>query len=128
METKTMKKTQITLSFVLASFLVVGLAASINAKKVSALSADDAFSMVTDLSTEKVIHTDRQAEYLAYDGEYETIPEANYPDGTKHISDPNPGIPLLHAGTHSTCSDAFYWRLQTLRNPIGQRGRYPTVH
>ena len=90
METKTMKKTQITLSFVLASFLVVGLTASINAKKVSALSADDAFSIVTDLSTEKVIHTDRQAEYLAYDGEYETIPEANYPDGTKHISDPNP--------------------------------------
>ena len=90
METKTMKKTQITLSFVLASFLVVGLAASLNAKKVSASYADDGFTMVTDLSTEKVIHTEQQATYLAYDGEYVSIPEADYPNGDKHLSDPEP--------------------------------------
>ena len=92
METKNMKKTQITLSIVLASFLVAGLAASISLKKVSPLFADDAFTMVTDLTSEKAIHTERQATYLAYDGEggYKTIPEADYPDGQKHISDPNP--------------------------------------
>ena len=50
----------------------------------------DGFSMVTDLEEEKVIHTDRQATYLAYDGDYKTIPEADYPDGQKHLSDPNP--------------------------------------
>ena len=90
METKNMKKTQISLSIVLASFLVVGLAASINAKHIAPLYADDAFTMVTDLTSEKAIHTERQATYLAYEGEYKTIPEADYPDGQKHISDPEP--------------------------------------
>ena len=50
----------------------------------------DSFNILTDLEEEKVIHTDRQAAYLSYDGEYKTIPEADYPDGQKHLSDPNP--------------------------------------
>ena len=50
----------------------------------------DSFNILTDLEEEKVIHTDRQATYLSYDGEYKTIPEADYPDGQKHLSDPNP--------------------------------------
>ena len=56
------------------------------------LNADDVdgFTVTTDLEEEKVIHTDRQATYLAYDGDYKTIPEADYPDGQKHLSDPNP--------------------------------------
>ena len=85
-----MKKTQITLSLVLASFLVVGLAASLLNKKTAPLSADAAFEMTTNLDAEKQIHTAQQATYLAYDGEYKTIPEADYPDGQKHISDPEP--------------------------------------
>ena len=50
----------------------------------------DSFNILTDLEEEKVIHTERQATYLSYEGEYQTIPEADYPDGSKHISDPNP--------------------------------------
>ena len=50
----------------------------------------DAFSIVTNLEEEKQIHTERQATYLAYDGEYVSIPEADYPDGQKHLSDPEP--------------------------------------
>ena len=50
----------------------------------------DSFTITTDLSVEKTIHTERQATYLAYDGEYQTIPEANYPDGQSHLSDPEP--------------------------------------
>ena len=86
-----MKKTQITLSLLLASsFVIAGLASNVRIQKVSALSADDGFSIVTDLTSEKRIHTERQAEYLAYDGEYVSIPEANYPDGQKHLSNPEP--------------------------------------
>ena len=50
----------------------------------------DGFNVTTNLEEEKVIHTERQATYLAYDGDYKTIPEADYPDGQKHLSDPNP--------------------------------------
>lgn len=49
---------------------------------------DDAFSITTNLNEIKEIHTDRQKEYLEYDGDYSTIPEANYPDGQQHLSDP----------------------------------------
>ena len=55
METKNMKKTQITLSLVLASFLVVGLAASLSNKKALPLSADAAFEMTTNLDVKKQI-------------------------------------------------------------------------
>ena len=50
---------------------------------------NDPFTITTDLDSEKQIHTERQAEYLAYSGEYLSIPEASYPDGQQHISDPN---------------------------------------
>ena len=50
----------------------------------------DSFSVSTNLEEEKQIHTEQQATYLAYDGDYQTIPEANYPDGQKHLSDPEP--------------------------------------
>ena len=46
--------------------------------------------VTTDLSEEKVIHTEAQAEYLAYDEEYFSIPESLYPDGQQHISEPLP--------------------------------------
>ena len=86
-----MKKTQITLSLLLASsFLIAGLASHVKIQKVSTLYADDGFSFVTDLNSEKQIHTERQATYLAYDQDYVSIPEANYPDGSKHLSDPEP--------------------------------------
>ena len=49
---------------------------------------DDAFSITTNLNEIKEIHTNRQKEYLEYDGDYSTIPEANYPDGQQHLSDP----------------------------------------
>ena len=49
---------------------------------------DDSFSITTNLNEVKEIHTDRQKAYLEYDGNYATIPEANYPDGQQHLSDP----------------------------------------
>ena len=50
----------------------------------------DSFNVTTNLEEVKEIHTAQQKEYLSYDGDYVSIPEANYPDGTKHISDPEP--------------------------------------
>ena len=92
METMNMKNTKIVLSLVLASsFLVAGLANFVNASKIKALkAAANDFSFITDLESEKEIHTARQKEYLSYNDNYETIPEENYPDGQKHLSDPNP--------------------------------------
>ena len=60
--------------------------------KLVRLNADDvdSFNITTNLEETKEIHTDQQKEYLSYDGEYVSIPEANYPDGQKHLSDPNP--------------------------------------
>ena len=87
-----MKKTQIALSLFLASsFLIGGLASHANALRVKSLHAyGDAFSIITDLTTEKVIHTEQQKAYLEYSGDYVSIPEENYPDGQKHLSDPLP--------------------------------------
>lgn len=91
MEMKFMKKSTITLSLLLASScLLMGIAGSIHTRPVGALEAADAFSIVTDLESEKQIHTERQAEYLAYSGDYVSIPEAKYPDGQQHLSDPEP--------------------------------------
>ena len=50
---------------------------------------NDPFTITTDLASEKQIHTAAQATYLAYDGDYASIPTADYPDGRKHLSDPN---------------------------------------
>ena len=47
------------------------------------------FEVTTNLAETKEIHTARQKEYLAYEGEYVSIPEANYPDGQQHLSEPN---------------------------------------
>ena len=87
-----MKKTKVALSLILASsFLVAGLASFVNASRIKSLKADASnFSIITDLDNEKVIHTEQQEAYLSYTGNYETIPEDNYPDGQKHLSDPNP--------------------------------------
>ena len=86
-----MKKSKITLSLILASsFVVAGLASFAKASKAQALYADDAFTIVTDLNAEKEIHTAAQKEYLSYEGDYVSIPEENYPDGQKHLSDPLP--------------------------------------
>ena len=52
--------------------------------------AANPFPVSTNLEETKQIHTDRQATYLAYSGNYQTIPEADYPDGQQHLSDPNP--------------------------------------
>ena len=83
-----MKKTNSFLVVLTSVVLAAGVLSFKTAKirPVSA-SAED-FTITTNLETEKQIHTERQAEYLAYDGEFDKIPEANYPDGQKHLSDP----------------------------------------
>ena len=48
----------------------------------------DAFSITTNLEETKEIHTAAQKEYLAYNGDYSSIPENKYPDGQQHLSDP----------------------------------------
>ena len=48
------------------------------------------FNVLTDFSEPVSIHTDAQAEYLAYDGDYATMPENMYPDGKSHQSDSKP--------------------------------------
>lgn len=47
------------------------------------------FEMVTDLDEMQEIHTEAQAEYLEYNGDYSKIPTDKYPDGHQFISDPN---------------------------------------
>ena len=87
-----MKKLNNVLIILSALALLTGCVNDKNGMKRARLNAADvdSFSILTNLEEEKVIHTAQQAEYLAYDGEYKTIPEANYPDGQKHLSDPNP--------------------------------------
>ena len=76
-----------------SAFLLLGCTDSerLHAEGMGKLIADatDGFVVTTDLSGVKEIHTDRQKEYLSYQGEYVSIPEANYPDGQQHISEPN---------------------------------------
>ena len=60
-----------------------------NAARLTA-EAINPFPVSTNLEETKQIHTDRQAAYLAYTGNYQTIPEDDYPDGQQHLSDPNP--------------------------------------
>ena len=70
--------------------LLAGCAKSATQVKVVKyyLEDNDAFSITTDLEEEKSIHTDTQANYLSYDGDYSTIPEDDYPDGRQHLSEP----------------------------------------
>ena len=77
-----------------SSFLLLGCAngnrnALVERRYVLADGADG-FTVTTNLEEVKEIHTARQKEYLSYQGEYVSIPEANYPDGSKHLSDPEP--------------------------------------
>ena len=83
------KNTLVVLSSLL---LLTGCVKEATRVKLVRLNADDvdSFSVTTNLEETKEIHTAQQKEYLSYDGEYVSIPEANYPDGTKHLSDPNP--------------------------------------
>ena len=80
-------------SFLIISTTVVLAAGALSfkANKVHPLfAAASDFVVTSDLESEKQIHTERQATYLAYSGEFDKIPEADYPDGQKHLSDPNP--------------------------------------
>ena len=83
------KNTLVVLSSLL---LLTGCVKEATKVKLVRLNADDvdSFLVTTNLEETKEIHTAQQKEYLSYDGEYVSIPEANYPDGTKHLSDPNP--------------------------------------
>ena len=83
------KNTIVVLSSLL---LLTGCVKEATKVKLVRLNADDvdSFLVTTNLEETKEIHTAQQKEYLSYDGEYVSIPEANYPDGTKHLSDPNP--------------------------------------
>ena len=88
-----MQKINSLLMILTSAFLLTGCindnAGGMQKKKYNAENVDG-FTVTTDLESEKSIHTARQAEYLAYDGEYVSIPEANYPDGQQHLSDPEP--------------------------------------
>ena len=78
---------------VLSSLLLLtGCVKEATKVKLVRLNADDvdSFTITTNLEETKEIHTAQQKEYLSYEGEYVSIPEADYPDGTKHLSDPNP--------------------------------------
>ena len=78
---------------VLSSLLLLtGCVKEATKVKLVRLNADDvdSFAITTNLEETKEIHTAQQKEYLSYEGEYVSIPEADYPDGTKHLSDPNP--------------------------------------
>ena len=83
------KNTIVVLSSLL---LLTGCVKEATKVKLVRLNADDvdSFLVTTNLEETKEIHTAQQKEYLSYEGEYVSIPEADYPDGTKHLSDPNP--------------------------------------
>ena len=78
-----MKKMNKILLVLASSVVLTGCLTSNQSVRTLRFNADnvDDFTITTDLSSEKVIHTDQQADYLAYEGEYVSIPEANYPDG-----------------------------------------------
>ena len=48
------------------------------------------FTNITEFATPIEIHTDAQKTYLAYTGQYETMPTDLYPDGSVHQSDSKP--------------------------------------
>ena len=85
MKTNTLRNAFLVLA---STFLLVGCTND----RVERLHAEsnDPFNVTTNLEEEKQIHTDRQATYLAYSGNYQTIPEDDYPNGLQHLSDPNP--------------------------------------
>ena len=50
----------------------------------------DRFTVTTDLTTPKEIHTDRQKEYLSFNGDYSSLGKNDMPDGKSHLSDALP--------------------------------------
>ena len=56
----------------------------------SSSSTSGIFTITTDLTTTKTIHTDAQKTYLEYSGDYATMDPNLYPDGSKHLSDSLP--------------------------------------
>ena len=87
---KLMKKTNSFLIISTAVLLATGVLSFKTVKFQTVKAAAEDFSVTTDLTSEKQIHTERQADYLAYDGNYDKIPEDDYPDGQQHLSDPEP--------------------------------------
>ena len=51
---------------------------------------DESGFNIVDLTTPVDIHTDEQAAFLAYTGDYSQMPDDMYPDGKSHKSDSNP--------------------------------------
>ena len=87
---KLMKKTNSFL-IVLTSVMLAAGVLSFKAVRIQPVKASEQdFTVTTDLESVKEIHTDQQKAYLSYSGDYKTIPEDNYPDGQKHLSDPEP--------------------------------------
>ena len=85
-----MKKTNSFL-IVLTSVMLAAGVLSFKAVRIQPVKASEQdFTVTTDLESVKEIHTDQQKAYLSYTGDYKTIPEDNYPDGQKHLSDPEP--------------------------------------
>ena len=50
----------------------------------------DRFTVTTDLTETKEIHTDRQKQYLSFNGDYSTLGKNDMPDGKSHLSDSLP--------------------------------------
>lgn len=51
---------------------------------------ESGFSNITEFNAPVEIHTAEQKTYLSYTGEYDKMPENQYPDGSQHISDSLP--------------------------------------
>ena len=85
-----MKKTNSFLVVLTSVTLVAGVLAFKTAKIKPVIASEQDFSITTNLESVKEIHTEAQKAYLSYDGDFKTIPEDNYPDGQKHLSDPEP--------------------------------------
>ena len=85
-----MKKTNSFLVILTSVMLVAGVLSFKTAKIRPVSASEQDFTVSTNLESVKEIHTDAQKAYLSYDGDFKTIPEDNYPDGQKHLSDPEP--------------------------------------
>lgn len=50
----------------------------------------DRFTVTTDLTQTKEIHTNQQKQFLSYSGDYLDLTASDYPNGTSHLSDALP--------------------------------------
>ena len=85
-----MKKTNSFLVVLTSVMLAAGVLSFKVIKTQPVKASEQDFNVLTNLESVKEIHTEQQKAYLSYDGDYKTIPEENYPDGQKHLSDPEP--------------------------------------